>query len=238
MADTCCEKHDYKELENIIIERGYTVRDFIRHECSKNPEILQMNEAHHKEFCNLYDDVFSPSQTTKSKGQKLEDLVAVMFDKAFPNIFEVKRNCRTSSNEIDLLINWKSAAVRIGVADYFNDLGNTFLCECKNYRGKVDVTYVGKFFSLMCYTNTKFGVLVAWEGVTGNGWSDGAGLIKKLTLVDKRYIIVITQYDLYDIYQKNITIFELLKNKYQSLKNDISYELHISKHEAQDTWKL
>ena len=90
----------------------------------------------------------------------------------------------------------------------------------------------------MCYTNTKFGVLVAWEGVTGNGWSDGTGLIKKLALADKRYIIVITQYDLYDIYQKNITIFELLKNKYQSLKNDISYELHISKHEAQDTWKL
>ena len=46
MADTCCEKHDYKELENIIIERGYTVRDFLKHECSKNPEILQMNEAH------------------------------------------------------------------------------------------------------------------------------------------------------------------------------------------------
>ncbi|WP_051637118.1 restriction endonuclease [Lachnospira multipara] len=226
-------RNNFKEAEEILNEHGIDIPSFIEYQCSKNPSFLQMSDDNHKLFCSLYDEVFTPSSTTKSKGNKLEDLTTVLFEKAFPNIFDVRKNCRTSSNEIDLLIRWKDAASRIGLINDFYGLGNTFLCECKNYEGKVSVTYIGKFFSLMSYTNTRLGVLVAWDGVTGKGWADGLGLIKKIALADKRYIIVITKDDLFEVYQKKKTVFELLRDKYHSLKNDIMYDKYISKHEAE-----
>ena len=180
--------------------------------------------------------MFEPSSNTKEKGNKLEDLAKVLFVNSFPNIFEVKCNRRTSTNEIDLIINWTPQANSIGINNEFNGFGNTFLCECKNYDGKVDVTYIGKFFSLLCCSDTKLGIMVAWQGVTGKGWSAGSGLIKKIALSEKRYIIVITQSDLYDIYQKKINLFELLKYKFRALKQDISYEKYITKHELADKW--
>jgi len=224
---------NYKLAEELLNEHGIDIESFLCYQCHKNPSFLQMSEDNHKKFCSLYDEIFTPSSTTKSKGNKLEELTAVLFEKAFPNIFDVKKNCRTSSNEIDLLISWKSAASRIGLRNDFDGLGSTFLCECKNYEGKVNVTYVGKFFSLMSYTDTKFGILVAWDGVTGKGWSDGLGLIKKVALADKRFIIVLTKEDFYYIYQKKKTVFELLRDKYQSLKHDIMYDKYISEHEAE-----
>lgn len=226
--------NNFKEAEKFLNDHGINISGFLEYECSKNPSFLQMSDDNHKLFCSLYDEVFTPSSTTKSKGNKLEDLTAVLFEKAFPNIFDVKKNCRTSSNEIDLLIRWKDAASRIGLINDFCGLGSTFLCECKNYEGKVSVTYIGKFFSLMSYTDTRLGVLVAWDGVTGKGWTDGLGLIKKIALADKRYIIVITKKDLLEIYKKQKTIFELLRDKYHALKHDIMYDKYISKHEAEE----
>lgn len=228
------KENPYKEIEKFINERGCNVRDFLKYECDKNPEILQMSAADQELFCTLYDEVFNPSSTTKSKGNKLEDLTSVLFEKSFSNIFEVKRNCRTSSNEIDLLIRWKQDPKSIGLDCVFGDRDSIFLCECKNYKGKVNVTYIGKFFSLMNYTHTEIGVLVAWEGVTGTGWNAGLGLIKKIALADKKYIIVISKDDLYEIYQKKTSLFKLLKDKYHSLKFDIGYEQYISKHEAEE----
>ncbi|EJZ71381.1 restriction endonuclease [Lachnoanaerobaculum sp. OBRC5-5] len=224
---------NYKLAEELLNEHGFDIPSFLYYECHKNPSFLQMSDDNHEKFCSLYDEIFTPSSTTKSKGNKLEELTAVLFAKAFPNIFDVKKNCRTSSNEVDLLVSWKDAASRIGLTNDFDGLGSTFLCECKNYEGKVNVTYVGKFFSLMSYTDTKFGILVAWDGVTGKGWSDGLGLIKKLALAEKRYIIVLTKEDFYDIYQRNKNVFELLRDKYQSLKHDIMYDNYVSKHKAE-----
>lgn len=135
-----------------------------------------------------------------------------------------------------LLVNWTQQANSIGLTNEFTELGNTVLCECKNYTGKVGVTHIGKFLSLLICSDTRLGVLVAWKGVSGKGWSDGNGLIKKIALAEKRYIIVITQKDLWDIYQKKTNLFELLKCKYQALKHDISYEDCIKEHELEEKW--
>lgn len=232
MKDTLIQK----DFDDFCTDHGITLQGLIILLNKTNAECMQMSTDDHERFCMLYDDVFKPSSNTKTKGNKLEDLIEVLFVNAFPNIFNVKRNCRTSTNEIDLLINWTQLANNIGLTNEFSGLGNTFLCECKNYDGKVDVTYIGKFSSLLSCSDTKLGVLVAWQGVTGTGWSAGSGLIKKIALAEKRYIIVITKKDLYDIYQKKINLFELLNCKYRALKQDISYEKCITKHELEDEW--
>lgn len=231
MADSLIE-----DINNVLNDHGATLSFLIGKIVETNADCIQMSEENHKHFCKLYDCVFKPSSNTKNKGNKLEDLVESLFICSFPNMFDVLRNCRTSSNEIDLLISWTQQASIIGITNEFNELGNTFLCECKNYDGKVDVTYIGKFFSLLSCSDTRLGIMVAWQGVTGKGWSAGNGLIKKIALAEKRYIIVITKNDLYDIYQKKTNLFKVMIDKYRALKQDISYEKCIIKHELVDEW--
>lgn len=224
------------DFDEFLDGHGVTLPYLLNKLGERNTACMQMSENNHKQFCELYDNVFEPYSNTKEKGNKLEDLVKVLFVNSFPNIFEVKRNCRTSTNEIDLMISWTSQANSIGINNEFNGLGNTFLCECKNYDGKVDVTYIGKFSSLLCCSDTKLGIMVAWQGVTGKGWSAGSGLIKKIALAEKRYILVITQNDLCDIYHRKTNLFELMKYKFRALKQDVSYEKCIIRHELADKW--
>lgn len=138
-------------------------------------------------------------------------------------------------------MNWSKEAEGLGLNSQFSIFGDSFLCECKNYAGKVGVTYVGKFYSLMRYTKTKFGIFVSWNGVTGKDgdWQDAIGLIKKIALGDNNYIIVISKNDLQKIYDNSTTIFALIEDKYRALKNDISYTEFISKHPNEDEgeWK-
>ena len=225
-----------KDFDTFLTEHGVTLSELLNVLDEKNAACLQMSEKNHKLFCELYDEISKPSSTTKDKGNKLELLTEVLFSKAFPNIFQVVRDCRTSTNEIDLMIDWTRQANIIGLNKEFDGLGCTFLCECKNYDGKVSVTYVGKFSSLLSCSDTKMGILIAWHGVTGSGWSAGSGLIKKIALAEKRYILVITQEDLYRIYKGETNIFSLLKTKYRSLKQDISYEKIITAHALSEKW--
>ena len=81
------------------------------------------------------------------------------------------------------LIRWTESARLSGFQAAFPCFGDSFLCECKNYDGAVNVTYVGKFSSLMSVTDSNFGIMISWDGVTGRGkWSDSQGLIKKIAL--------------------------------------------------------
>lgn len=122
-----------------------------------------------------------------------------------------------------------------GINNAFSCLGDIFLCECKNYEGKVDVTYVGKFCYLLRTCNSTVGIMIVWEGITARGaWSDAKGLIKKNVLKDEKYIIVIDKEDLKRIYERKTNIFSIIYNKYIALKNEIDYDKYIVKHEAED----
>lgn len=150
-------------------------------------------------------------------------------------MLDIRKNMLTSSNEIDILVNWSKSATQSGIQLLEDEMGSYFLVECKNYNNKVGVTYLGKFFSLMCYTDTKLGVFIAWNGMTGsdNSWNDAVGLVKKLALGEKKYILVLTKADLKKIRQKETNIFTLLEHKYLALKTDISYKSLIKKHEIE-----
>ncbi|WP_035776398.1 hypothetical protein [Butyrivibrio sp. VCB2001] len=225
-----------RDINTLLNNHGLEFSDLVDFCFKKNSHCIQMSKDDYNKYCELYDEVFSVPTTTKDKGNKLEDLVEFLFVKALPGIFEVVRNCRTSSNEIDLLIKWTLRANTSGVSKEFCDLGNTILCECKNYIGKVDVTYIGKFISLMSCSDTKLGIMVAWYGVTGKGWNAGLGLIKKIALAEKRYILIFTREDLESIYLKRDNLYNLLSVKLQALKQDVSYNKLITKHELVDKW--
>lgn len=230
--DTELEK--LNEIEDLLTSAGYTLSDMVKLFGQHNSKMLMLDSLNYTKFAELYEKLEKGRLTKREKGKLLEDITALLFEKSVANFFEVFRNCRTSTNEIDLLIRWTDNARLSNIHTSFPCFGESFLCECKNYNEKVTVTYVGKFCSLLLVTGSNLGVMVSWKGVTSRGsWSDSAGLIKKIALKEDKYIIVIDKNDLKRIYNKEASIFSIIYEKYIALKNEVDYGKYILKHEAE-----
>lgn len=230
------ENTSSKEIEDFLAEKGLTIYQIVNVLGKKNSSILNLNQEDQTRFQNLYDEILDGYQEPGVKGRKLEELVSLLFSNQTGSFFECRRNCRTSSNEIDLLLTWNENARMANVNAAFPCFGETFLCECKNYDGKVDVTYTGKFYSLLSLANAKLGILISWDGISGRGnWDSAKGLIKKIALKEGIYIIVIDKNDLKDIYDGKRHIYSLIYDKHNALKNDIDFSKYVLKHPAENT---
>lgn len=153
------------------------------------------------------------------KGEALEDLVAAMFE-ATGEYFEIYRNIRNGTNEVDLFVQFSGKAKRIShiLGERYSDI----ICECKNYGTHVKVTYVGKFYSLMQSTNNKIGIMFSHAGFSGKSWSAATGLSKKLFMLkekeeDKTYILDFSKDDFKAILDGE-SLFNILNNKCQALR--------------------
>lgn len=229
------EEKRFRDAENLLNQSGYTLAEFLRDSSRYKSTLLMLPDDELRAYQKLYADIATGGLSKGEKGKKLEELSTILFQKSAGSLLDVYRNCRTSTNEIDLLIRWTERARLSGVQAAFPCFGDSFLCECKNYDGPVNVTYVGKFSSLMSAANTNFGIMILWEGITGrNKWSDSQGLIKKIALREKRYIIVLDKDDLEKIYKKEESVFSVIYDKYIALKNEIDYRQYIDRHEAED----
>lgn len=227
------------------MKRGnLTVAGLLKYQESKMPKVLNMSHDAYSRYKNYYEklkkdiDEYKRNKkhilTSKERGKVLEQIAACLFFSGM-SLFEVALNCRTSTNEIDLLVNWSDSAVLLGIDRLYEYMGRNFLCECKNYEGGVGVTYVGKFYSLVKVNKCKFGLMVTTSKLKGRGkWDSSKGLIKKLALSEGIYIIDINWDDLTRIYKKETCILKIIKDKYISLTNEISYEQFIQKHEFED----
>lgn len=177
----------YKKVDEMLLSDGISVHDYISYITTKkldqliNLPLSSIHELRHKvELIN------KETRTTKEKGDLLENIACLILATEF-SIFDIARNIRTSTNEIDLLITWSAKSKMVNLNNVYNFLGDEFLCECKNYSKKIDVTYIGKFYSLLKTSGMKFGVLFSVFGITGSKWDNGVGLIKKIALKDDIY---------------------------------------------------
>ena len=98
----------------------------------------------------------------------------------------------------------------------------SLLCECKNYKEPISVTYIGKFYSLMQSTHNNIGIMFSYKGFSGKNWGGAKGLTKKLFLLkenmqDKSYILEFTVKDFQDILDGK-SIFNLLDEKCSELE--------------------
>ncbi len=228
------EKSNVREIENFLSETGLTPYQLISILGKNNSSVLNLSQEDYIRFRQLYDEISYRCLDTETKGKKLEELISLLFSNPSRSFFECRRNCRTSSNEIDLLLTWNENARLNNISAAFPCFGETFLCECKNYDGKVDVTYIGKFYSLLSMANAKLGVLIAWDGITGRGnWDSAKGLIKKIALKDGIFIIAVDKEDLKEIYDGKRHIYSLIYDKHTALCNDIDFRKYISKHSAE-----
>ena len=188
--------------------------DCISSSCRLNPDAAN-------ELNNLINALESPSKNTKDKGNKLEDLVTFIFENL--NIFKVFKNRRSSTNEIDLVIRLTDIgmlAKKYGLFPFDNV--SIFNVECKNYNKKIDVTWVGKFYSLLSTCSQKFGLIFSKKGFTSKSkWTDAKGLAKKILLKDGIYILDINLKHLKDL-ANGKNFLDIIRDEKDALDLDIN----------------
>lgn len=170
------------------------------------------------------------------KGKALEDLVSYLM-KISGDIFYVDRNLRTSTNEIDQIFSLKTKGKILLSYRLINDKLETFLGECKNYNKPVDVTYIGKFCSLLLTNQVKLGILFSYNGISGENWSNGSGLVKKFYLskerIEDRYCIIDFSIKEFESILNGKNILQIIDEQLKSLQFDTDYTRHLSKHPAE-----
>lgn len=205
-ADTFSEYAVMKKLKNPI--------DCLYNSCRLNPDAAN-------ELNNLINALESPSKNTKDKGNKLEDLVAFIFENL--SIFEVFKNKRSSTNEIDLIIRLTQEGFMVKHYGLFpfDDI-YIFNVECKNYEDKIDVTWLGKFYSLLSTCSQKFGLIFSKKGFSARGkWADAKGLAKKILLKDGIYILDINLKHLKDL-ANGKNFLDIIRDEKDALDLDIN----------------
>ena len=181
-----------KELININDEfDAEKAKEDIIKKVNKFKELIKWSDEQLEEYRKLYDEFIkinkkrkNDEETQKQKGDALEKLVNFIFNNSF--FLEVHPNKRNSTNEIDQFITVSDYGMQAFHEFNFNRalLGldeNHFICECKNYKGKIPATWIGKFNTLLnTCGETRLGIVFSYHGLTGkeNNWYDAHGLTK------------------------------------------------------------
>ncbi|MBU3874321.1 restriction endonuclease [Faecalicatena sp. AGMB00832] len=219
-----------------------SISDELRYE-----RICQLDDLQKATYARLLDD-FKKMHSVKAqsenasknlhnmKGEALEKLVSYLLTIS-GGIFYVDRNLRTSTNEIDQVVSLTPKGKILLGYHLINPKLRSFLGECKNYDKPVSVTYIGKFCSLLLTNNVKVGILFSYHGVSGSGWSYGAGLIKKFYLhkekLEDKYCIIDFSIKDFESILNGKNMIQIIEEQLQSLQFDTDYSQYLSKHPAE-----
>jgi hypothetical protein len=183
-------------------------------------------------------DVSVATNLNRLKGKSLEDLAAYLL-KISGDLFVVDQNLRTSTNEIDQVFKPTQKAKVLIASGIINKHYELFLGECKNYNKSVDVTFVGKFCSLLLTTQIKFGIMFSYHGISGKGWNNGSGLVRKFYLhkerEEDRYCIIDFSKEDFIAIDEGKNFLQIIDDKLLALRIDTDYKKDLSKHPAEET---
>lgn len=201
-------------------------------------KICEYSDSEKQEYNRLLDDFKKKNSSkcsTKEKGDSLENIASFVLKSG--NIFEVYKNIRTSTNELDQLVKTTvngSILCSNGILD--SRLSN-FIGECKNYSKCVSVTYVGKVCSLLQTMNIKICILFSYKGITGSGWKDASGLVKKFYMSkenqNEKYCIIDFNISDFESIKSGNNFLKIIEDKIMALKVDTDYTTFLSGHEAE-----
>ncbi|EGW39082.1 hypothetical protein [Desulfosporosinus sp. OT] len=199
-------------------------------------EITRLSQDEKKQYNTLLENLIAVNSKKevgqRVKGKALEDIVSFLLETS--SIFKVQRNLRTSTNEIDQIIELSFRGKEF--KNYIDILGDVFLGECKNYNKTIGVTWVGKFYSLL-QTTCKLGVIFSYFGLSGKGWNAGSGLVKKLHISKEDFSrrIYIINFNIIDfkLINQGQSFLNIMQAKISGLRTDTGFLKHISDHPAQ-----
>ena len=147
------------------------------------------------------------------------------------------QNILTSTNELDQLVRTNNKGKILFSNGIIDKRLKSFICECKNHKEKISVTYVGKICSLLSTTKNKICILFSYYGVSGKEWKDSVGLIKKFYLSkeneEDRYCIIDFNIKDFISIEKGNNILQIIEDKILALQNDTNYIYLLSPHESE-----
>ncbi|TET06329.1 MAG: hypothetical protein E3J86_15075 [Candidatus Thorarchaeota archaeon] len=147
--------------------------------------------------------------STDTKGKTLEKLAEYVFNSV--EGFSVLPSVRTSTGELDRI-------VRVERYDdpFILSIGAHFIIEAKNWKTPVSAKDVALFSTKLQKHQCKFGVLVAMNGITGEGKRDAQGIIYD-SFKDGITIVVIAEDDIKQIVEGK-DLIEILREKSEQVK--------------------
>lgn len=179
----------------------------------------------------------SSSCTTKEKGEALEKIAAFVLKTG--NIFDIYNNIRTTTNELDQLVRTNVKGKLLCANGLIDKRLTDFIGECKNYNSTVSVTYVGKVCSLLTTTQNKICILFSYYGISGKGWQNAKGLIKKFYLSKEnkaeRFCIIDFNINDFIAIKEGNNILQIIHDKIMSLQNDTDYSKFMKHHDKENT---
>lgn len=200
-------------------------------------ELTRFDADEKLQYAKLLENLISVNSNNEisrnEKGKALEDIVSFLLVKT--NIFKVQKNLHTGTNEIDQIV--ELGFIGKEFKSQIDILGDVFLGECKNYNKSVGVTWVGKFYSLL-ETTCRLGVIFSYFGLSGKGWHDASGLVRKLHInkedFNRRFYIIDFNVEDFKLVNQGQSFLNILQAKISGLRTDTDYLKHVSKHPAQE----
>lgn len=234
-----------KEMEAKGITFGDFMKQDISDDLSKFKSFIEWSNEDYKEYSILLDRAINISgkreseDKTKEVGDVLEDLVKFIIERTY--FFDVIKNIRTRTNEIDLYIyrskEGEQALEKYKISEKLLIIPQKiFIGECKNYDKNIGSTWFGKFYAVMKTADCDFGILFSLKRATGNfeNWSDSYGLIRTLTLIEKyenKKEFYLLDFGLEDFKAINpeCSFFDIIERKMIALKTGTNYDSLVKK---------
>lgn len=161
----------------------------------------------------LYEAYISDSSV--DKGDALEDVVEFLFEDLKP--IDIRdRNLRTKTGEIDFVLECNNYTDRT----LFDSHSRFVLIECKNLRESVPTKEVASFEKKLTKSNISLGILVTWNGISGEASGEYARKYVESDSPDGTSIIVLDSRDLYKILD-GASLYELIDGKLYSQRFDL-----------------
>jgi len=162
--------------------------------------------------------------TNVEKGKTLESLASYLA-LTLPGV-RIIPNAITPEHELDLVV-----VQHTQQASYLLDaLGRTFLVECKNRDERVGVEQLNHFVAKVRFHRCSCGVLVAREGISGEGVTRKGLAYAELTRLrwyqqDNCAILVVSRDDIKQILKTGLSFRDVLISKYEALKFTLTNQI-------------
>jgi hypothetical protein len=150
----------------------------------------------------------------KGSGKELE-LLAEYLLSCMPGCRTTRRQ-RSGSTDYDIVCSVEGFEV-----DFRSELGRYFVCECKDWDSPADFTVMAKFCRVLDSVKSRFGILFAKAGISGQGMTRYAEREQLKVFQDRGIVIVvIDQRDLEHV-AAGAHFTQMLREKFEEVRLDL-----------------
>jgi len=126
------------------------------------------------------------------------------------------RRPRSGSTDYDIV-----CAVEGFEVDFRSELGRYFVCECKDWNKPADFTVMAKFCRVLDSIKSRFGILFAKEGISGQGQTRYAEREQLKVFQDRGIVIVVVDKEDLQNIADGAHFTQMLREKFEAVRLDL-----------------